>query len=334
MYSTVFIEKGKNGWGGPLLIEPNEEKDKIVSITGGGIDEVTLKIAQLTGAVAVDGYNEAVTDEETACVVIDCGGMLRCGLYPKKEIPTINLVAVGQSGPFKEFMTKENYVSGVTPDNVFRVDSLEIFDIELPEPVVSNKLEEVVTEAEEVTFEADTKKERKPRIKVQRASLTDIVIDAGKDAVDSAIRDIIPFMLFFALIAGAVMYTGLGDLMKEYLFPYLASVPGLLILAFICSIPLISAKIGSNALVGQLLSVLIGIGIALGAVPVYLALPALFAVNAQAGCDLISDVLTLGEADENDREIGQKAVLIARLLTGPGAVLIVLFISLWLYGLL
>ncbi|MEG2643433.1 MAG: PTS sorbitol transporter subunit IIB, partial [Eubacterium sp.] len=72
MYKAVKIEKGNGGWGGPLVIEPTETKNKVVSITGGGIAPVARKIAELTGAEAVDGFSNGVADEEMACVVINC----------------------------------------------------------------------------------------------------------------------------------------------------------------------------------------------------------------------------------------------------------------------
>ncbi|MCI2257305.1 PTS sorbitol transporter subunit IIB, partial [Domibacillus sp. PGB-M46] len=55
-YKAVKINKGSNGWGGPLVIQPDEQKKYVVSVTGGGIHPVAQRIAELTGAEAVDGF--------------------------------------------------------------------------------------------------------------------------------------------------------------------------------------------------------------------------------------------------------------------------------------
>lgn len=83
----VFVAKGSGGWGVGLYIEPNGKKNKVVSITGGGIHPVAQRIAELTGAEAVDGFKASYPEEEMMCVVIDCGGTARIGVYPMKRIP-------------------------------------------------------------------------------------------------------------------------------------------------------------------------------------------------------------------------------------------------------
>ena len=37
MYRKVKITKGSSGWGGPLVLEPNETCNKVLCVTGGGI---------------------------------------------------------------------------------------------------------------------------------------------------------------------------------------------------------------------------------------------------------------------------------------------------------
>lgn len=118
MSNTVIVSPGRGGWGVPLKIHCTEDKNKIVSITGGGINPVAQRIAELSGGVAVDGFFTIVPDSEVACVVINCGGTLRLGIFPKKQIKTINVNPVSPSGPFINYIKRGLYVSGVGTDNI------------------------------------------------------------------------------------------------------------------------------------------------------------------------------------------------------------------------
>ena len=62
-----------------------------------------------------------------------------------------------------------------------------------------------------------------------------------------------------------------------------------------------------------------------------MALPALFAIDAQVGCDFVPVGLALGEAEPETVNIGVPAVLFSRLITGPIAVIIAYFFSFGLY---
>ncbi len=39
-FKSVKISRGRQGWGGPLVITPTKERDKIVAVTGGGIPPI------------------------------------------------------------------------------------------------------------------------------------------------------------------------------------------------------------------------------------------------------------------------------------------------------
>lgn len=121
-FKKVKISKGSGGWGGPIVVEPTDIKNKIVYITVGMQPETAVRIAELTGCELIDGFTHGVKDSEIACIVINCGGTLRCGIYPKKKIPTVNIMKTGKSGPLAMFMSEDIYVSGVKPDNVSSID--------------------------------------------------------------------------------------------------------------------------------------------------------------------------------------------------------------------
>ncbi|MBV1703628.1 MAG: PTS sorbitol transporter subunit IIB, partial [Hyphomicrobiales bacterium] len=122
VFRAVRVSSGPGGWGGPLVILPTDQRDKVVSVTGGGIHPVAQRIAELTGGVAVDGFRAPPAESEWAVAVVDCGGTARCGVYPRKRIPTVNLTPVGQAGPLAQFITEDIYVSGVKPDTIVPAD--------------------------------------------------------------------------------------------------------------------------------------------------------------------------------------------------------------------
>ena len=114
----AIVNRGSGGFGTPLEISIEGERTKTACMTGTGTHPVAKKIAEITGGQAVDGFRKVYPDKETACVIINCGGTLRLGMFPKKGIKTINVNPAGPSGPFAAFVKPGIYVSGVTPRNI------------------------------------------------------------------------------------------------------------------------------------------------------------------------------------------------------------------------
>lgn len=318
-YQSVRVHRGASGWGGPLLLQPDKKKHIILCVTGGGIHPLAKALAAACHCDAVDGFHGSCPEDEILAAVIDCGGTARCGIYPKKGILTINVLATGKSGPLAKFMREETYVSDVTEEQIELVQEAVI------------KTEEKREEAKE---QVDSSiKETNPllRVGLSMSKVVSTCYAAGKESIDTALRNILPFMAFTATLLGVIQVSGLGAFIAHAIAPLCATLPGMLVISVICSLPFLSPVLGPGAVIAQVVGALLGTQIALGNIPVQYALPALFAINAQVGCDFIPVGLSLCQAKPKTVETGVPAVLYSRMITGPLAVLIAYMFSIGMY---
>ncbi|MGH9242803.1 MAG: PTS sorbitol transporter [Acidimicrobiales bacterium] len=121
-YRKVRIKPGTKGWGVGFEVEPKPGQDLIYSVTGGGIHPVAQRIADLSGGKPFDGFKSKAGFDEIAVAVIDCGGTARIGVYPLKGVLTVDIHGASPSGPLVRFITEENFVSGVSPDDIEVID--------------------------------------------------------------------------------------------------------------------------------------------------------------------------------------------------------------------
>jgi len=325
-YQAVKISKGRGGWGGPLVIQPTDQRNKIVSVTGGGIHPVARRIAEMTGAEAVDGFKTPPIESEMAAVVVDCGGTARCGVYPRKRIPTINLTPVGQVGPLAQFITEDIYVSAVKEGDIVMADGSAA-------PTAAG----VSTMAAPAAAKAPVNDSGNDGGLVGLISgigrvmgrVVGIFFNAGRRSIDQLVRNVLPFMAFVTMLIGLILYTGIGDVLARPMGPLANNIFGLLVISVICGLPFLSPILGPGAVIAQVIGVaIIGPQIANGTIAPAMALPALFAYNTQVGCDFVPVGLALGEAEPKTIEIGVPAVLISRQIMGPVSVLIAWVVSL------
>ena len=163
-------------------------------------------------------------------MIIDCGGTLRCGLYPKKRIPTININPVGKAGPLAQFIKEDIYVSGVTNANISLADGSE----------AAAQAAAQAAPAEEAPAEKkgiDTSKKLSEQMAESGNAniLTKIGLGAGKvvatfnqaarNAVQTVINTLLPFMAFVCLLIGIINGTGFGTFFSTLLQPLLGNIP-------------------------------------------------------------------------------------------------------------
>lgn len=334
-YRAIRVEKGSGGFGGPLTIQGTEKKNKVMYITGGGVaPEILSRITELSGLEPVNGFKTSCPEDELALVIIDCGGTLRCGLYPKKRIPTININPVGKAGPLAQFIKEDIYVSGVTNANISLADGSEA-------PVQEAAPEAEAPAAEKKGIDTTKKLSEQMAESGNASVLAKIGLGAGKvvatfnqaarDAVQTAIGTLLPFMAFVSMLIGIINGTGFGTFFSKLLQPLLGNVFGLLILGIVCAIPGLSAILGPGAVISQILGSIMGAEIAAGRISPHLALVGLFALNCHAACDFIPVGLGLAEAETETVEVGVVSVMYSRFITSWVRILLAVVFSIGLY---
>ena len=336
-YRAIRVEKGSGGFGGPLTIQGTEQRNKVMYITGGGVaPEILEKIVELSGLEPVNGFKTSCPEDQLALVIIDCGGTLRCGLYPKKRIPTININPVGKAGPLAQFIKEDIYVSGVTNANISLADASAA-------PAQEAPAQEAEAPAEEKKGIDTSKKLSEQMAESGNASvLAKIGLGAGKvvatfnqaarDAVQTCIGTLLPFMAFVSMLIGIINGTGFGTFFSTLLQPLLGNVFGLMILGIVCAIPGLSAILGPGAVISQILGSIMGAEIAAGRISPHLALVGLFALNCHAACDFIPVGLGLAEAETETVEVGVVSVMYSRFITSWIRILLAIVFSIGLYA--
>lgn len=325
----LTVTKGKGGYGGPLTVYETDTKKVIASITGGGIHPLAAKIAELLDVPAVDGFNNKVEPETIIIAVVDCGGTLRCGVYPKMGVPTIDIHPISPSGPLASYMNENNFVSGVKEDNLSLMEDDKEIEFE--------KSEESETTAVNETVETEDADEGNKFLNIIASvgkvigKFVNVFYQAGRDSIDIIIKNILPFMAFVSVLVGIILFSGLGDIIANAIKPLAGTLPGLLILSVICALPFLSPILGPGAVIAQVVGVLLGVEIGKGTIPISYSLPALFAINSQVGCDFVPVALTMAEAEDETVKAGVPAMLFSRLVTGPIAVVIAYLFSIGMY---
>ena len=224
MAKKIILQRdGNAGWGGPLevVIEPGK---KILSMTGRGIETFTQELADKMGVEVVDGFKEALSDDQVLLAIVSCGGTLRCGVYPQKGIKTINLNYIGPSGPLKDYINESNYISGVSIEKSIVVEDDEPLSVE------KNTIQENLKEKKPNTVSQQNAQKDSFFIRfvgnvgIALGKVISMAFESAKESVDIVIHTVLPFMIFISVLVTLILSTGIGNDMAQWISPLSGSI--------------------------------------------------------------------------------------------------------------
>ncbi|MBX9737352.1 MAG: PTS sorbitol transporter subunit IIB, partial [Phycisphaerales bacterium] len=218
---SVFVKPGSGGWGKGLVLTPTAEKNVVLSVTGGGVHPVAARIAELTGAEAVDGFTNSIPDENVMAVVINCGGTARIGVYPKKRMLTVDVFPGEPSGPLAKFITEDVFVSAVGVNDIAVTDATAAATASGDTETAASAAAARIAAAKAKAAETGPKGIVGAFSKVATGfgavigNIINTLLSSGRQSIQLVLQTILPFMAYVSLLIGFVTYTGLSDLIAQ-----------------------------------------------------------------------------------------------------------------------
>ncbi|EFE10089.1 PTS glucitol/sorbitol transporter subunit IIB [Citrobacter youngae] len=335
---TVLIKKGHSGIGDDMYLSRDTSK-VILSLTGKSIDPIAKKLGEMLEMRVVNGFDAMPDDKKILCVVINCGGSLRCGIYPQKRIKTINILPTGAMGPLAKYITEDIYISDVSSESLSLIETLNqpvtAQEVDVVEPLPAGDASVAVSRQGDTKprgSATNTALELMTRFATGIGNFVSLLYTSARESVELCIKNVIPFMAFISVLIALVQETAIGQWAGNALSPLAGSLTGLFVIAIICGLPFISPILAPGAAIAQVVGVLVGTLIGSGVVSPLMALPALFAINVQVGADFIPVGLSMQEAKEKTIRLGVPAFLLSRMITAPLAVAIGYLFSFGLFN--
>ena len=157
------------------------------------------------------------------------------------------------------------------------------------------------------------------------------VENASKKALNQVATRFVPFLVLICVLTALVNITGFGTWLATYMTPLASSLWGLVLMAFVFTVPVLSPLLAPASAVAKVFAVLLGTQIGAGLIPPNYVLAALWAIEAQVSCDSIAVQLGLMSAEEETIVNGVPSYLLARWVTGPLGVIVGYLCSIGMY---
>lgn len=324
-YLTLYFEMELSGYS-----VPNKRHIAVICHTGIGTALIIKNQLQkvIGHDVHITAYSQQVVSDETLDKYFAIFTTIPLRTINTK-VPIIQLNSIINDDAFvrEQWRKVEKYsqISG----NKLKIRISNVSDNSNYLDLISSMSEELIIDN---LVDENFKHNILEREKMKSTIFDSTINQSAREAVQTMLTTVIPFMAFVSLIIGLIEGSGVGTIIANFMAPLAGNVFGLVIIGFICSIPFLSPLLGPGAVVSQIVGALIGVEIGKGNIPPQLALPALFAINTQNGCDFIPVALGLAEADSETVEVGVPAVLYSRFINGVPRVVVAWLASFGLYS--